>query len=367
MSPENTKPAIPIAEDEIDLIALAKTFWSGRRTVLISILICGILGFFIAIFTAKEFVATTIMVPSGSDAGSKLGGLGGLAAMAGINIGSATSSELSPTVYPQIVSSLPFQLELMKTPLNFKDFKDSVTFYEYYSRIKEPNLLLKYTIGLPGVIVKLIKGKERDKIATRKENEPVELSAKQRDVRLILSELISLEVNSKEGTLTLSAKMPEARAAAQLGQRAQEVLQQYIIEFKIKKAKANLDFIQQRVDETTQKYEAAQQQLASFSDRNKNVSLATAKTEEERLRSQYSLIYGIYSELAKQLEQAKIQVKQDTPVFTIIEPISVPTLRSKPNRPMILFTWLFLGGVIGTVIVFGRDYYVAIKKQWNEK
>jgi len=367
MSPENTKPATPIADDEIDLIALAKTFWSGRQTLLISILICGILGFFIAIFSSKEFVATTIMVPSGSDAGSKLGGLGGLAAMAGINIGSATSSELSPTVYPKIVSSLPFQMELMKTPLNFQEFSQPATFFDYYSKIQKPNLFLKYTIGLPGVILTAIKGKQPEKLITDEENKPFELSDKQRDVRQILSGLISLDVNTKDGLITLSTKMPEARTAAQLGQRAQELLQQYIIEFKIKKAKANLDFIQQRYDETAQKYEAAQQRMAAFSDRNKNVSLATAKTEETRLNSQYNLIYSIYSELAKQLEQARIQVKQDTPVFTIIEPISVPTKRTKPNRPMILFIWLFLGGVIGTGIVFGRDYYGTIKKQWNEK
>jgi len=367
MSPENTKPATPIANDEIDLIALAKTFWSGRRTVLISILICGILGFFIAIFTSKEFVATAIMVPSGSDAGSKLGGLGGLAAIAGINIGSANGNELSPAVYPQIVSSLPFQLELMKTPLNFQEFSQPVTVFEYYTRIQKPNLLIKYTIGLPGVILTAIKGKQPEKLITSEENIPFELSDKQRDVRKILSGLISLEVNAKDGLLTLAAKMPEARAAAQLGQRALELLQQYIIEFKIKKAKANLDFIQQRYDETAQKYEAAQQRLASFSDRNKNVSLATAKTEETRLNSQYNLIYSIYSELAKQLEQAKIQVKQDTPVFTIIEPISVPTKKSKPNRPMILLIWLFLGGIVGTAIVFGSEYYGTIKKQWNEK
>jgi len=374
MSTENTKPFTPIADDEIDLIALAKTFWSGRRTVLISILICGILGFFIAIFTAKEFVATTIMVPSGSDSGSKLGGLGGLAAMAGINVGSATGSELSPTVYPQIVSSLPFQLELMKTPLNFSEISEPVTVFDYYTTVQKPNPILKYTIGLPGVILSLpgmivnaIKGEKGEMIKTLDESSPIELTTKQIGVREILSKLISLDANAKEGLLTLSAKMPEARAAAQLGQRALELLQQYIIEFKIKKAKANLDFIQQRYDETSIKYESAQQQLAFFSDRNKNVSLATAKTEETRLNSQYNLIYSVYSELAKQLEQAKIQVKQDTPVFTIIEPISVPTKRSKPNRPMILFIWLFLGGVIGTGVVFGRDYYGTIKKQWNEK
>ncbi len=367
MSSENTKPVNPIADDEIDLIVLAKTFWAGRRTVLKSILICGILGFFVAIFSAKEFVATAIMAPSESDGASKLGGLGGLAAMAGINLGAATGSDLAPIVYPKIVSSLPFQLELMKTPLNFSKLSGPVTLFDYYSEVQKPNLLLKYTIGLPGIILSTIKGKQTESVLPDQEKRPLELTAKQQSVSEIISRLISLEVNAKDGLIMLSATMPEALAAAQLGQRAQELLQQYIIEFKIKKAKANLDFIQQRFDETSKKYDVAQQRLASFSDRNKNVSLATSKTEEERLRSQYNLTYSVYSELAKQLEQAKIQVKQDTPVFTIIEPISVPIKKTKPNRPMILFIWLFLGGVVGTGIVFGREYVGSIKKQWNEK
>jgi hypothetical protein len=371
MLSENTKPTPPVADDEIDLIALAKTFWAGRGTVLKSILICGILGFLIAITTAKVFVATTIMVPSGNDGASKLGGLGGLgglAAMAGINLNTSSSgSDLSPTIYPQIIASVPFQLELMKTPLTFSGLSEPVTLFDYYTKNQKPNLLLKYTLGLPGVILSSIKGEAPAKAVIGDDKKPFELTVKQQAVREILSGLVSIQVNAKDGFLTLSATMPEAHAAAELGQHAQELLQQYITESRIKKAKANLDFIQQRYDETALKYDAAQQKLATFRDRNKNVSLATSKTEEERLSSQFNLIYSIYSELAKQLEQAKIQVKQDTPVFTIIEPVTVPMNRTKPNRPMILMTWLFLGGVIGTGIVFGREYTRSIKKQWNEK
>jgi len=375
---ETTQAPLPQTDpDEIDLLALAKTLWNGRRTVLKSILICGVIGLFVALTSPKEFVATTIMVPSSSDGSSKLGGLGGLgglAAMAGINLNTTTGSDLSPLIYPQIVSSLPYQLELMKTSLNFSDLKEPITFYDYYSEPQKENPLVKYTIGLPGLILGLpgtiltaIRGKEPEKIGLTEQMKPIELTNKQMDMRLILSDLISLTVNSKEGILTLSSTMPEAKAAAQLGQRAQELLQQYITEFKIKKAKANLDFIQQRYDETTKKFEASQEKLASFRDRNKSVTLATARTEEERLTSQYNLIYSIYSELAKQLEQAKIQVKQDTPVFTIIEPVSVPTKKSKPNRPMILFIWLFLGGVIGTGIVFGKGFIEPLKKKWKEE
>ena len=370
MTTNNIKPISPLSNDEIDIIGLIKTVWLGRRTVFISLFTCGVLGFLIAIYSSKEFVATTIMVPSNNDATSKLSslsGLGGLAAMAGININSATGNELSPIVYPQIVSSLPFLMELMNTPLDFQNLKTATTFTDYYSEVKKPNLILKYTLGLPGVILTAIKGKETETPIINENKKIIELTEKQAKVLFILEQLISLDVSLKEGYLTLSARMPEAKAAAQLGQRAQELLQQYITEFKIKKAKSNLDFIQQRYDETTQKFEAAQQRLATFRDRNKNMSLATARTEEERLSSQYNLIYSIYSELAKQLEQAKIQVKQDTPVFTIIEPISVPTKRSKPNRFLILFIWTFLGGLLGTGIVFSRGYIETIKKSWNEK
>ncbi len=170
----------------------------------------------------------------------------------------------------------------------------------------------------------------------------------------------------KKGYLTLTAKLPEAVPSAQLAQRAQELLQQYIIDFKIKKTKANLDFIQQRFDETEKKFESAQDRLAQFRDRNKNVSSAAARTEEERLTSQYNMISGVYSELAKQLEQAKIQVKQDTPVFTIVEPVFVPMERSKPKRFMILFVWVFLGGVVGTGIIFGKQYLQTVKERWKE-
>ena len=121
------------------------------------------------------------------------------------------------------------------------------------------------------------------------------------------------------------------------------------------------------MDETSQKFEEAQQRLASFRDRNKNVSLATAKAEEERLTSQYNLVYGVYSELSKQLEQSKIQVKQETPVFTIIEPISVPTKKSKPNRPLILFLGILLGGIFGVASVSVKGFSDSVKKAWKEE
>jgi len=112
-------------------------------------------------------------------------------------------------------------------------------------------------------------------------------------------------------------------------------------------------------------YQAAQQQLASFRDRNKNMSTAVAKTEEERLTGEYTLVTGVYSELAKKLEQAKITVKEETPVFTIIKPVSVPIEKSRPNRPLILAISAFIGLIVGTVIVLGKDFLIQTRDKWR--
>lgn len=94
---------------------------------------------------------------------------------------------------------------------------------------------------------------------------------------------------------------------------------------------------------------------------------ALARTEEVRLQNEYKLAFEVYSQLAQQLEQAQITVKEDTPVFSIVKPVTVPLEKSKPNRPMILVIWTFLGGVLGIGWIFGKHFLSDIRKKWNEE
>ncbi|WP_461642363.1 GNVR domain-containing protein [Labilibaculum euxinus] len=369
---ENNNNIPAHADDEIDLIALAKTLWNGRRTVIRTTLIFMALGLFIAIFSAKEYTASTTMVPQSAEGGSKLGSLGGLAAMAGINLGSmGGGSSIPPTLYPKIISSIPFQKELMQTPLSIEGQKKQVTFAHYYEEIYSPGLLgyiKKYTIGLPGLIVKAIKGEHTDAMLASQSNDQL-LSITEDEKKLIerLSDQLSLEVNDKDGYVSLSARMPEAKAAAQLAKKAQELLQQAITAFKIQKAKDQLVFVEERYAEKEKVFNAVQEKLARFRDQNRNVSTAVAQTQLERLQSDFSMASSVYTELAKQLETQKIQVKEDTPVFTIIEPVAIPIEKSKPKRPMILVIWTFLGGIVGVGMVFGKEFFAGIKDKWIEE
>jgi len=359
-------------EDEIDLIALAKTFWKGRWTVIISILIGGIIGVFVAIITPNEYTATTIMVPQTSGKSSSLGGLGGLAALAGIDLGSSSQGgDMSPILYPKIVSSIPFKLELMNTPIKFNEFEKPISLFDYITKNKKTSVLgtiKKYTIGLPGIIIVAIKGKNKPlELPKRMDDQPILLTEDQYKVSKALDEIISLDVDAKQGYLTLNVIMSEPLAAAQLTQKAQELLQQDITDFKIQKAKADLEFIQGRYNEAQAKAEGYQINIAQRTDQYKNLTSAVPQVQTTRVQTKYGIASTVYQELAKQLEQAKIQVKKDTPVFTIIEPVSVPLDKSKPNRPMILIIWILLCGIIGVSIIFGKQFLANIKNKLREE
>lgn len=361
------------AGDEIDLIQLAKTLWEGRRTVIRTTITFMVIGLIVAIFSPKEYTASTTMMPQSADS-KKLGGsIGGLAAMAGINLGSmGGGSVIPPALYPQIVKSIPFQKELIKTKLSVEGQNQPVTFTDYYLSIVKPSVfgyIKRYTIGLPGVIINAIRGdstKAMQECLNLNAKDLIRINEDEKKLIQILSSQLSLEVNDKDGYVSLETRMPEALSAAQLTRRAQELLQDAIIEIKSKKTKEQLVFVEKRYAEKQKEFEIAQQKLAQFRDRNRNVSTAMAQTELERLQAEYNLIYGVYSELAKQLETQRIQVKEDTPVFTILEPVSVPIEKSKPKRSLILFIWTFLGGIVGIGVVFGKEFFAVVKDKWSE-
>mgnify|MGYP001156788859 CR=1 FL=1 len=140
-------------ENEIDLIALAKTLWGGRKEVVkVTLIFIGI-GLLAALTTPAEYTSTVLVKPTLSDSKSKLGGsLGGLAAMAGINVGGGSSAaEIQPSLYPKIVESYSFQKELMESPIYVKELNSEVSFKQYYTELHTLSLLQilkKYTLEL---------------------------------------------------------------------------------------------------------------------------------------------------------------------------------------------------------------------------
>ena len=110
MEPDNMTLQDQEDMEEIDLMALFTKAWSKRMWIL---KMCGvglIVGIVVALSIPKEYTVTTTLAPESTGTGSSSSGLGALASMAGINLGSsATGSDaIGPTFYSDIVASTPF-------------------------------------------------------------------------------------------------------------------------------------------------------------------------------------------------------------------------------------------------------------------
>ena len=110
-----------IVESEIDLIELVKTIWGGRKFIAKVTGAFVVLGLVIALTSPLEYEASSKLLPEIQDGSiPNLGNFGGLAGLAGIDLGGTSKSGvLSPHIYPEIVNSLPFILEVMNDTIFF--------------------------------------------------------------------------------------------------------------------------------------------------------------------------------------------------------------------------------------------------------
>lgn len=349
---------IPLEEQEIDLVALVKKMWLNKGLIIKLTAVFMVLGLLVALFSSKVYTTSCDIVPQTSK-GAKGSGMSSLAALAGINLNDGQSgAELSPLVYQNIMNSTSFRKELMQTKIDFEEAGRPVSFYEYYTseEFNKPTVLsyiMKYTIGLPGVIMGAIRGEqpEPDYSSLGGASAIETISKDDFKAMSILESCISMTLDNKNGYLTITANMPEALAAAQLAQASVELLQKYITKFKIEKVQSNLDFVQERYNEAKGNFEDIQSRRAKFRDANHNSVKYAARVEQEKLDAEYTLAMNLYSELATQLEQAKINVKETTPILTVIRPVTVPYKKSKPQRAMILLAFTFLGFAAGAGLV----------------
>jgi uncharacterized protein involved in exopolysaccharide biosynthesis len=361
------------AMDILAIVSYLKLIWDDRRKVLRIASLFMFVGIFIALFTPKKYTASTVIVLQTSG-GSEVGvNLGGLAALAGVNLSgmSSESFKISPNLYPQIFSSIPFQKELLKTPLTIKGIKGKITYKKYYLEIYKPGVLAtikKYTIGLPKLILNSFKGKKETfslNYTTDTESEIFSITEEEKKLIKNLQSEISLNLYKKDGYISISSTMPEAIAAAELTLTTQKLLQKYVIDFKVTKSKDQLNFIQERYAEKEKEFKKIQAKLASYQDGNQFSNSSRAQTKGTQYKAEYDLVFGVYSELAKQLEAQQIKVKEDTPVFTILQPVVIPLEKSEPNKLIILISWTFLGVIFAVGKIFVNQFLKYIKNIWN--
>ena len=341
--------------DEIDLVELLKKVYKGKKLIFKCSIIAAIFGVVFALSQPNQYTSSTTFIPQLSS-GIKNGGssLSGLVSLAGINIGSMdSSSEFPPTLYPQVVNGVPFKLDLLSSEIKLDD---KVYIVEDYFLETPPSIniigtIKKYTIGLPSLILSSFK----DKKEFTNESKIYSISKEDQGLFKILENNLSLSINKKEGFITIAFTDTNKNVAAQITQISQNLLQEKIIEFKNKSSKEMLDFALKQYSDKKKSYEKLQDERAVFVDKNINISSSLFQNKLSRLESEVNISESIVQQLASQVEQAKLQVNKDTPVFTTIKPVTIPYERSAPNRSLIVIVFAFLGLVLSAGYVLVKE------------
>ncbi|WP_026952122.1 GumC domain-containing protein [Algoriphagus mannitolivorans] len=364
-----------LGKPEINLIELGEYFYFRRKIVFWSILVMLSLGTARSIFSPKLYEATSIKLSEEETSGQfGLGQLGALAGFSGINFQSPNQTgSISPEMYPEILESKPFLIDLVHEKFYFESQKDSLTLEEYlvedYSS-KPFNIIMGAIMGFPSKIGTLFSSKEP-------QISPIVQSALEEKgsssyLRItpeedLASELLKahIKIEDEGNMITLSTKMPEPLIAAELNNIIFEKIVKYVTDYKTRKLRINLEFIEERTKEAEDKFINAQIALASFRDSNQGIISQRARSREEQLLAEFNIAFNLYNSMMQELETSRIQLKKETPVFSEFASPIVPNNPTQTPywKSFIIFT--FLGVIVGVgIIIFqmAREYFKPLFK-----
>lgn len=355
---------------DISLFDVIKLLNNEKRYIIFIIGLALVIGLLKAFLTPQSFKSSSkIIVVSGSNELPTSGGISAIAGLAGINLNNNQGTIIPLQLYSEIVKSTPFLFELINSPLYFPSLGDSISYDQYlinqqYSTLSK---VKKYTINIPRTIKKAIfPSKGKVSLGHSNDSQFLDLSFEETQRIKILNGSIDVAIDEESGMVTVNSKMPEPAVSAQMTRLVKQRLEQEVIQKKIAQQSLKVEYLEQRYLETKQGFVSAQLTLARFNDSNQNLSSDMARTEVTMLEDEYNLAYSLYKEIAQQLETAKIELKNETPIFSTIEPVSVPVVRHSPKRTIIMFISLFLGVFCAIGFVLGKYYWSQLKLKWEK-
>ena len=359
VSPQNPE------EQEIDLIELAQKVWAGRKLIFKACGIAVIVALVVAFSIPKEYATSVTLAPEVGGRSSS-SNLGALAAMAGVNLRtSAGEDALSPELYPDIVSSTPFLTSLFDVRVQDGEAEIDTTLYVYlkdYQRAPWWGVITSAPFRAIGWVSSLFKD-EGEAPGGPAELNPFHLTQEESNIANALSGRIAVNVDKKTGVTTLTVTMQDPLISAYLTDTIMHSLQNYITDYRTNKARHDLAYMEKLYKEARQEYMEAQEKYARFADTNLDLNRLIYRAEQERLQNEMNLAFQVYTQVAQQLQMAKAKVQEITPVYTVVQPATVPLSAAKPSKMLILVAFVFLAGVISVGwILFVKDFI----KNWRK-
>jgi len=292
--------------------------------------------------------------PELSTKSSRTSGLAALATQFGMNLGSnmMATEALFPTLYPDLMNSVDFKASLFNVPVHKKDSTRIISYYDYLA-YEQKQSWWGAAISAPfKVLAELIL--QEDTIDQHKVN-PFMLTKEQSEIVKVIDKKVVCDVDKKTMVITINVTDQDPLICATIADSVQRRLQNFITDYRTKKAKVDLEYNRKLFKEAKARYDKARQLYASYSDANQDMILQSYKTKLIDLENEMQLQFNNYNAVAQQLQLAEAKVQEETPAFTTLQSATVPVKKAGPSRAKMVLIFLFLAFLGTTVYILNKE------------
>lgn len=336
-------------EININIPLFFKLLKDDKKYVFVYILIFSILGIIVALGTPKTYKASVMLAPEESGGGFS-GSLSSLASMVGMNLHmNQTGDAIYPEIYPELISSTNFNVNLLPISVRTSKSAEYMPYYTYMTKYQKIPLL-----AYPKVLLTKISDMfASESTITALDNSeypfgfnPFYLNIKQAKLLEAISKNIECSVDKKTNVISITITAQDPLIAAIMADSVKNHLQIAITDYRTKKAKENLIYMESLYSEAKSDYDNARRAYATAVDSYKNISMQVYQSKIDDLESEKELRYQIYQQVVEQLQIAKSILQEKTPAFTVLQNPTVPSLPSSRSRKATVAIWLILGVAI---------------------
>lgn len=359
------------AEDknhEIDIVAIVKKVIKDKWSLLVFFIIFAVLGIAVALMTPRTYSTDVVVAPELSS-GSMPEGLSDIASMVGVDLNNGNKSSVDaiyPQIYPDVISSNDFIVQLFNIPVTTEGAKNSKTYFDHITKDAKMGFW-DYPKTWMGNIVKKITGKKDTTNLADASTviDPVHLSKVQSDIRDAIRSQVTCVVDKKTNVITITAKDFDRFVSAEVADTVQKRLRNYIIEYRTKKFKQDVAYAQSLVDTAEAKYVKTRNAYTAFAEANTDVTQESFVTKRDEMENNMQMRYTNYTQALQQLQVAQAKLREHTPVFTVIQEASVPFKPSGTPRSLIVLGYVLAGLFFDAiwVLLFKQKFMHLFRKK----
>jgi len=323
--------------------------------VLLFMFVGAAIGFYIDYTLKKrdQYLATIIFSVSGG-AQDPTGGLGSLLGMSGGGQGGDASLFSGENLF-YMVKTYPVLEQALLTPVELSNGKKEL-FINYYidSSYVKPDEWEPY--DLPFLKLRIKEGAVPGKLPL------LEQQMLDGIVGRIRQETDISVLSTRTSFIELRCKLENEILAKTWAQLLLETVQERYQQNQTRKSRLMYRIMERRADSLARILNSSENQLARVTDLNTLAVDPTVKVQETRIGRKSNFISGLYMETQRTLENLRMSIIKDTPLFTIIEPVHLPLGNVKfdqQNTKFGIAIGLFLAVI---VIIFRQTYLDAVQE-----